>query len=92
MASLIKEKLEIMSKRQWTLPWGKTSFVVREQAEKIVKVIQKFLGIGTVAASLNPTHAGVVWAGVCLLLPVSSLEFCHQFPKFGNSVTRALIM
>jgi len=92
MASLIKEKLEIMSKRQWTLPWGKTSFVVREQAEKIVKVIQKFSGIGTVAASLNPTHAGVAWAGVCFLLPVSSLEFCHQFPKFGNSVTRALIM
>lgn len=75
MAGLVEEKLKVMAQKQWTLPWGKTSFVVREQAEKIVKVVQKFSGIGTVAASLDPAHAGIAWAGVCVLLPVSNTAF-----------------
>jgi hypothetical protein len=83
MTSLVEEKLKIMTRKQWTLPWGKTSYVVREQAEKIVKIVQQFSGIGTVAASLDPTHAGIAWAGVCTLLPVSNFRYyvVTYFPK-----------
>jgi hypothetical protein len=81
MTSLVKEKLRVMTRKQWTLPWGKTSFVVREQAEKIIKIVQQFSGIGTAVAGLDPTHAGVAWAGVCVLLPVRILFSLH-FPSF----------
>ena len=71
MTDLVGEKLEAMTKKQWTLTWGKTSFVIREQAKKIIKVVQTFSEIGTVVARLDPAHAGIAWAAVCALLPVS---------------------
>lgn len=70
MDELLQEKLSVMVKKQWILPWGKSSFVVHDKAEKIIKIIQQFSTLGTAAASLDPTHAGIAWAGVCVLLPV----------------------
>ncbi len=59
MRDIVEEKLSIMAKKQWILQWGKTPVVVREQAKKVIKIVQQFSGIGTAVAGLDPTHAGV---------------------------------
>ena len=89
MRALVEEKLQIMTKKQWTLRWGKTSLVVREKAEKILNIVQQFSGIGTAVANLDPTHAaGIAWAGVCVLLPVSYtillVLFIYLFPSLQH--------
>ena len=39
--------------------------------ESIVKIINNFKDAGTSAANADPVHAGLPWAGICLLLSVS---------------------
>jgi hypothetical protein len=72
MASIVEGRMKIMTNRQWVLQWGSRSFKIREQVEKIVKVVQKVSGIGSSIASLDPTHAGIAWVGICVILPVSN--------------------
>ena len=44
---------------------------VREQVDRIVKLVLVAKDFASAAASLDPIHAGLPWAGVCMLLPVS---------------------
>lgn len=46
--------------------------IVRDVFEKIVKYVQKFREIGDVAVQYDPAHASLPWAGVRLLLQVST--------------------
>lgn len=46
--------------------WG-----FRPVADKLVGWVEKFISIGDVAVSFDPTHAALPWAGVRFLLQVS---------------------
>jgi hypothetical protein len=78
MAAVVRTRMKIMTNRQWALQWGSKSLNLRQQVESIVKVVQKASGIGSAIASLDPTHAGIAWTGVCVILPVRSPPF-HSF-------------
>lgn len=82
MEDVVRKKMEVMTNKQWVLQWGPISVNVRKQVERIVKVVQIFADLASRAASLDPLHAGLAWAGICVILPVSDP---------GQSLLRILI-
>jgi hypothetical protein len=78
MKDIAKSKLDEMLQKEWVLQWkGREVFKVREQVTRFVKFTQSFSGLISQAASLDPTHAGMAWAGVCILLPVRQRTLSH---------------
>lgn len=76
MSAVIDKELFIITNRQWKiriLPQH-NPVVVRELIDKIVNVFQKVKDLGSVAASIDPVHAGIPFAGICVLVPVSDLQ------------------
>jgi hypothetical protein len=74
MSTVIEKELCIVTSRQWKvrIPWRREPVFVRNVVDKIVSVILKFKEVGTVAASTDPIHAGLPFAAICVLLPVST--------------------
>lgn len=72
MSALVGKKLAIMEQKQWRMKTlsGKP-VVIREQIDRIVKIVLVAKDFGSSLASMDPIHAGLPWAGVCMLLPVS---------------------
>jgi hypothetical protein len=76
---VVTRSLNRMTKKQWVLQWGEKRIIIRDQAERIVKLVKLFSAFGTTAATLDPLHAGLPWAGVCVLLPVCGNGECSKF-------------
>jgi NWD NACHT NTPase-like protein len=72
MKSIATANLEKMRQKEWIVKWGgKELFKVRDQVTKIVNIVEKFSGLVSKAAALDPMHAGLAWAGICVVLPVN---------------------
>lgn len=59
-----------VAKKQWKVQWKGKEIILREQLEKILKAVQVFQDLGGAAASLDPVHAGLPWAGISFLVQV----------------------
>ncbi|KAJ0416849.1 hypothetical protein BJY00DRAFT_290688 [Aspergillus carlsbadensis] len=57
-----------MERKQWKLLFWHHEIIIREKIDRIVQAFRIFEGIGSAVASLDPVHAGIPWAGVCILL------------------------
>jgi hypothetical protein len=69
-------QFRIWNNKQWKirLPFtDKKTIAVRDLAPKIAKVFQSVTTLGSVAASVDPIHAGIPFAGICVLLQVRYL-------------------
>jgi hypothetical protein len=75
IAAFVRTRMKVMTNKQWMLQWGSRSFSIRQQVDRIVKVIQSVSSIASAAASLDPLHAGIAWAGICVVLPVNFDSF-----------------
>ena len=53
-----------------TIHVGDKSIEVRKQFDRIIAGIKAFKPLGDSLASVAPIHAGLPWAGVCLLVSV----------------------
>jgi N-terminal domain of NWD NACHT-NTPase len=74
MDYVVRKKLRVMQNKEWFVRWrGKPLFKVRDQVDRIVKVVQFVSGVASQVATLDPLHAGLAWAGVCVILPVSMI-------------------
>lgn len=72
MSGILSRSLNKMTSRQWSIKWKGKPRQMREQVDRIVKVVQIAKDFGSAAAGLDPIHAGLPWAGVCILLQVRS--------------------
>ena len=72
MSKLIESKLAAMQDRQWKISLGKKSIEIRAQVDRILKIIVVAKDLGSSLASMDPIHAGIPWAGICVILPVGS--------------------
>jgi hypothetical protein len=70
MSLVIQTRIDAMNTKQWKFQWRGKPQTVRNQVNRVAKVMQAASGPVSAAASLNP-YAGVAWAGVCVLLTVS---------------------
>jgi hypothetical protein len=77
VSALVDKKLAAMNKEQWRFKIGDKSVEVREQVDRIVKVVLVAKDFISSVASIDPIHAGLPWAGVCMLLPVRNLRLQH---------------
>lgn len=81
MSALVDKKLAIMNDKQWRFKVGDNSVEVREQVDRVVKVVLVAKDILTAVGNLDPIHAGLPLAGVCVLLSVGNMELSN----LGNS-------
>ncbi len=67
-----KKSIWNLSYAQWkiTLKSGK-EIKFADQIDRIVSFVNVIQAVGSAAASLDPVHAGLAWAGVSVLLPVN---------------------
>jgi hypothetical protein len=75
----VDKKLTGMNMKQWRVKVCEISVEVREQVDRIVKVVLVAKDFVSPVASIDLVHAGFPWAGVCMLLPVSDLELLDSF-------------
>ena len=68
--SVIVSKREQLLRTQWNIRMGRCSIAVKSQIDRILKIIRAFKDVGSVAVQSDPLHAGLPWAGICLLLTV----------------------
>ena len=72
MSKLIESKLAAMQDRQWKVSLGKKSIEIRAQVDRILQIVIVAKDLGSSLASMDPIHAGIPWAGICVILPVGS--------------------
>lgn len=70
MSKFIEARLAAMNDRKWRVRLGEHSIDVREQIDRIINIILVTKDFVSSVASMDPVHAGLPWAGVCLLLPI----------------------
>ena len=70
MSALIQSRLKIMDDRKWQLRMGEHSVQIRQQIDRIIKIVTVAKDFISSAASMDPVHAGLPWAGICVLLPL----------------------
>ena len=68
-ATVIQKRDEMLGK-QWPLKFMNHSLRVKEQLQRMTKVIGYAQGFGAVVANIDPVHAGIPWAGINILLTV----------------------
>ncbi len=74
MSVLVAKKLAVMEEKQWKIKTlSKEPMMVREKVDRIIKVVLVAKDFGSSLASMDPIHAGLPWAGVCMLLPVRQI-------------------
>lgn len=69
----VATKKSAMIDKEWMIRFKNQKIKIREQIHRIVKVVQTAQALGSAVASLDPLHAGLPWAGVCVILTVRSL-------------------
>ena len=73
-SKVIKLGLDDIDAKMWKINLNPDRpIVIREQVNRIFKTVKQFSGVAAMAASFDPVHAGVAWAGVSAILPVSVL-------------------
>ena len=71
MRALLEDKIEEDKQAMWKLQLGEHTVVVRDQIDKVVKVVAFAKDFIAQAVASEP-HATLAWAGICTLLPVST--------------------
>ncbi|OQV00791.1 WD domain-containing protein [Cladophialophora immunda] len=69
-----KEKQRQCLERRWKFTFAGREFVLREEADKVIRWLTKFKDVGDIAVNVDPIHAGLPWAGIRLLLEVAVSE------------------
>jgi hypothetical protein len=72
MQAIINSQIQKMESRQWRIRIGRIDVNLRDQMDRIIKVVLAVKDVGDRVAALDPVHAGLPWAGVCVLLSVRS--------------------
>ena len=75
--SVLRSQRANILRKQWRFHLGGKSIVVNTQIDRIIKIVKAFRDVGTIASNADPVHAGLPWAGVCMLLTVSLLVFTY---------------
>ena len=65
-----KELQAESASNRWSWTYRGRQVYVQDQADKLVRFIDKFKTVGDAAASIDPIHAGLPWVGVRSILEV----------------------
>lgn len=65
-----QEQRRVCETRRCTLRFGKRDISLRDEADKVVRLLDKCKQVGDIAVNVDPMHAGLPWAAIRLLLEV----------------------
>lgn len=65
-----EDKKQLCVEKQWSMTIAGKEIVLRDKVNTVVDLISKFKDIGSIAVGADPIHAGLPWAGICLILQV----------------------
>lgn len=77
MEQLVNKKIAQMNDRMWRFKIGQRDVEVREKVDQIVRIVMVAKDFVSAAANIDALHAGLPWAGICILLPV--IESCLEY-------------
>lgn len=70
MADLVERKLAAMRDKEWKISVRGKPVEVRKQVDRVLKTVLAAKDFVSSVASMDQVHAGIPWAGVCMLLPL----------------------
>ena len=73
LSQTLEKKLSDIESSRLSLKIGTKNIVLQHQVKRIIKAVIFLKDFVSSAVSSDP-HAGLAWAGICILLPVSMLE------------------
>ena len=56
--------------KRWTWTYRGRQMYLFEQADKVVRLLDRFKAVGDIVANVDPVHVGLPWAGVRAILEV----------------------
>jgi hypothetical protein len=56
--------------QRWTWTYRGRQIYLFEQADKVVRLLDRFKAVGDIVANVDPVHVGLPWAGVRVILEV----------------------
>jgi hypothetical protein len=56
--------------KRWTWSYRGRQIYLFEQADKVVRLLDRFKAVGDIVANVDPVHVGLPWAGVRAILEV----------------------
>jgi hypothetical protein len=56
--------------KRWTWTYRDRQMYLFEQADKVVRLLDRFKAVGNIVANVDPVHVGLPWAGVRAILEV----------------------
>ena len=80
-----QKRREKLIDRRLKMTIGGREHVIREKFDGIIKSVQAFKDLVSATASLDPMHAGLPWAGVCLIMQVA-LSDSEQYAQMVTGV------
>lgn len=89
--SAAEEKQKQCDERKWRLTIGNKTVILRDKVDTVIGLISKFKDIGSIATGADPVHAGLPWAGICLLLQTFTAQK-EQMDALMNGILVALSM
>lgn len=66
------EKKEVCESKRWRWTVDGKEIILRDEADKVVRWLDRFKSVGDVAANADPMHIGLPWAGIRVLLEVTT--------------------
>jgi len=69
---VVSELGELCANKRWSWTYKGHKVYVHDQVDKVVELLDKFKSVGDVVANFDPIHVGLPWAGIRLILEVSS--------------------
>jgi hypothetical protein len=69
-----KEKQRCCIEKRWTFNFAGRAVTLKDEADKVVRWLNRFKAVGDVAVNADPLHAGLLWAGIRFLLEVRAVS------------------
>jgi len=83
-----KDKQRLCENKRWTFTIRGHTVRLGDEADKVVRWLDRFKQVGDIAANVDPMHAGLPWAGIRFLLEVQNLyHFNFSIPLFRTFQT-----
>ena len=76
-------------RNRWEVKVGKKTIALRSKADKMIAFTNKVKDVGTMIASVDPVHAGLPWAAVCVLLQMVVAD-ANQMQALLDGISTAL--
>ena len=65
-----KDKQRLCESKRWVFTFRGHTLRLGDEADKVVRWLDRFKQLGDIAANADPIHAGLPWAGIRFLLEV----------------------